>query len=109
MINALTRGNVAAQAPFCQHTARVLPSWIDYNGHMTEFRYLQVMSEASDVLLLRWGWMRPMSRLAIASTRLRPISDILLKPNWVSRSPYQRKLLSADEKRVHLWHACATD
>ena len=48
-------GNVAAQAPFCQNKSRVLPSWIDHNGHMTEFRYLQVMSEASDILLATVG------------------------------------------------------
>ncbi|MGI9271668.1 MAG: carnitine 3-dehydrogenase [Woeseiaceae bacterium] len=28
----------------------VLPAWIDYNGHMTEFRYVQVFSDSSEVL-----------------------------------------------------------
>jgi carnitine 3-dehydrogenase len=30
---------------------KVLPSWIDYNGHMTEFRYAQCFADASDSLL----------------------------------------------------------
>jgi carnitine 3-dehydrogenase len=30
---------------------RVLPSWIDYNGHMTESRYLFVASETTDAFL----------------------------------------------------------
>jgi carnitine 3-dehydrogenase len=30
---------------------QVLPSWIDYNGHMTEGRYLLACSEVTDVLL----------------------------------------------------------
>jgi carnitine 3-dehydrogenase len=30
---------------------RVLPSWIDYNGHMTEGRYLLACSEVTDALL----------------------------------------------------------
>ena len=34
---------------------RVLPEWIDYNGHMTESRYLQCFAEASDALLRRIG------------------------------------------------------
>jgi carnitine 3-dehydrogenase len=29
----------------------VRPEWIDYNGHMTDFRYLQVFGDATDVLL----------------------------------------------------------
>lgn len=29
---------------------RVLPKWLDYNGHMTEHRYLQVFGESSDAL-----------------------------------------------------------
>jgi carnitine 3-dehydrogenase len=30
---------------------KVHPSWIDYNGHMTEFRYAQCFADASDALL----------------------------------------------------------
>ncbi|MFQ6006954.1 MAG: carnitine 3-dehydrogenase [Woeseia sp.] len=33
----------------------VLPAWIDYNGHMTEFRYVQVFSDSCDRLLLMIG------------------------------------------------------
>lgn len=29
----------------------VLPAWIDYNGHMTEFRYAQVFSDTCEALL----------------------------------------------------------
>jgi len=31
----------------------VLPAWIDYNGHMTEFRYIQVFSDSCEALLRR--------------------------------------------------------
>ncbi len=34
---------------------QVRPEWIDYNGHMTESRYLQVFGEASDALFVRLG------------------------------------------------------
>lgn len=33
----------------------VQPNWLDYNGHMTEHRYLQVFAESSDALYERIG------------------------------------------------------
>ena len=33
----------------------VRPEWVDYNGHMTDFRYLQVFGEAMDLLYRRVG------------------------------------------------------
>jgi carnitine 3-dehydrogenase len=30
---------------------KVLPSWVDYNGHMTEFRYTQCFADSADALL----------------------------------------------------------
>jgi len=41
--------------PLTTHRTKVNASWIDYNGHMTEFRYLQVLGDASDGLLRRIG------------------------------------------------------
>src|SRR5450755_3810585 len=35
--------------------AHVRPEWVDYNGHMTDFRYLQVFGEAMDALYRRVG------------------------------------------------------
>ena len=31
------------------------PDWIDYNGHMTDWRYLQVFGDATDALLRHAG------------------------------------------------------
>lgn len=36
--------------PLRLHEARVLPEWVDYNGHMHESRYLQVVGDAADAL-----------------------------------------------------------
>ena len=38
-------------APMPMAQMRVLPGWIDYNGHMTESRYLFAASETSDAFL----------------------------------------------------------
>ena len=37
------------------HRASVLPEWCDYNGHMTEFRYLHVFGDATDAFLKHVG------------------------------------------------------
>jgi carnitine 3-dehydrogenase len=34
---------------------QVRPEWVDYNGHMTDFRYLQIFGEAMDALYRRVG------------------------------------------------------
>src|SRR5690348_11735136 len=33
------------------HEVLVEPAWIDYNGHMTEYRYLEVMADTTDAFL----------------------------------------------------------
>lgn len=38
-------------APLRLWNGFVLPAWIDYNGHMTEFRYTQVFSDTCEALL----------------------------------------------------------
>ena len=40
-----------AAAPLATWRGTVPPDWIDYNGHMTEHRYLQCFGEATDALL----------------------------------------------------------
>jgi carnitine 3-dehydrogenase len=37
------------------HEAVVAPDWIDYNGHMTEYRYLQVLADTTDAFLALIG------------------------------------------------------
>ena len=43
-------GEPAAQ-PLRLLETQVRPEWIDYNGHMTDWRYLQVFGDATDALL----------------------------------------------------------
>ena len=47
----MAAGTTAAAAggyPLRLHQVRVPKAWLDYNGHMTEFRYLQVLGDATD-------------------------------------------------------------
>ena len=38
-------------APLRLVETQVRPEWVDYNGHMTDSRYLQVFGDATDALL----------------------------------------------------------
>ena len=97
------------QVPFTEHKAQVLPAWIDYNGHMTEFRYLQVMSEASDVLLaalgLDDGYLEEGYSVYTVETHIRHLAEARLG----DVIHVSTQIISADEKRVRLWHSCVTD
>jgi carnitine 3-dehydrogenase len=42
-------------APLKLVSTAVRPEWIDYNGHMTDSRYMQVFGDAMDVLYRRMG------------------------------------------------------
>lgn len=44
-----------ASEPLRMLELTVLPGWIDYNGHMTEFRYVQVFSDTCDRFLVMIG------------------------------------------------------
>ena len=46
---------VDSTAPMRLLDLTVLPAWIDYNGHMTEFRYVQVFSDTCDKMLAMIG------------------------------------------------------
>ena len=46
---------IPASEPLQLTRLRVVPSWLDYNGHMTESRYLHACSETTDALLARIG------------------------------------------------------
>lgn len=45
----------ALAAPFDRHRARVLPEWIDYNGHMNVAFYLYAFDQATETLCVELG------------------------------------------------------
>ena len=45
------RAPIDESQPLMLYVGNVLPEWIDYNGHMTEARYLEVFGNATDALL----------------------------------------------------------
>jgi carnitine 3-dehydrogenase len=104
------RGREAETAPDISQPlrlfrGRVLPEWIDYNGHMTESRYLQVFGDASDALTAHLGvdaaYHDTEGSYHTGETHICHVGAAAVhEPFEVST-----QILAADEKRIHLVHS----
>ncbi len=84
-------------------TGVVLPEWLDYNGPMTEHRYLQAFGESSDALYERIG-VNPVAAAEGAyftlETHIRHVAECKVgTPIWT-----ETEILAYDAKRLHLLH-----
>ncbi len=100
--DAATREHDATK-PLRLFETRVGPEWIDYNGHMTESRYLQVFADSSDALLLFLGideaYHRRRGSYFTVETHLMHLKDVqALEPIHTTT-----QILSADDKRLHVF------
>lgn len=87
------------------HRPIVEPDWIDYNGHMTEWRYGQVFADAGDALLLYVGFdqaYRDSGRGSFytVETHIRFLHQ-LAEGDQLEVST---QVLGVDGKRLHLFH-----
>lgn len=83
----------------------VRPEWVDYNGHMTDSRYLQVFGDATDALFRSVGVddsYRESGRAmyTVESHVTHGAQAKALEPLYVLT-----RVLAVDDKRVHLFHA----
>ena len=82
---------------------RVAPEWIDYNGHMTESRYLQCFTEACDALLRRLGvdgaYLASGRSYYTVETHIRHLGEVKLD------TPVEVgiQVLAGQEKRLHIF------
>jgi carnitine 3-dehydrogenase len=86
------------------HEVHVAPDWIDYNGHMTESRYLQVLADATDAFLRRIGVLGPYidsgRSYYTVETHIRHLGEARAGDRLVVAT----RLLGHDPKRLHLFH-----
>jgi carnitine 3-dehydrogenase len=80
------------------------PEWVDYNGHLTEARYLHIFAEATDAFLRHVGvdaaYLGGGHSAYSVETHLRHLHEVrALEPMGVVT-----QVLGADEKRLHLFH-----
>jgi carnitine 3-dehydrogenase len=82
----------------------VRPEWVDYNGHMTDSRYLQLFGDATDALLRHAGideeYRKSGRSLYTVESHIVHEAEVrALDPVCVLT-----RVLGVDEKRVHLFH-----
>ena len=85
--------------------ARAVPvDWLDYNGHMTESRYLHAFADASDRLMEIVGcdqdYIASGGSFFTAETHIRHIGEAKLG----ERIEVRTRVLMAEGKKMHLWH-----
>ena len=103
--SARERIGSAAGGPLRLLELSVRPEWIDYNGHMTDSRYLQVFGDATDALFRHAGiddaYRKSGRALYTVETRVvHKAQARAQEPLYVST-----RVLEVDDKRVRLLHA----
>lgn len=102
------RAPVDESGPLRLHETSVRPEWIDYNGHMTESRYLDVLAEASDAFLRHVGldaaYLAGGNSMYTVETHIRHLAQVRAH----ERLAVETQVLSADAKRLHLFHTVTT-
>jgi len=87
---------------------RVIPAeWIDYNGHVTESRYLQIAADASDAVLAHLGlgpeYIESTGSYYTVETHICHIGALYAGDHITVAT----QVLGGDEKRLHLFHEIA--
>jgi carnitine 3-dehydrogenase len=86
-------------------TRQVPASWVDYNGHVHESRYLQAFSDATDALLGTLGLDPAVASYFTVETHLRH----LLPLHAGEVFHVDTEVIGVDEKRLRLSHALRRD
>ncbi len=89
--------------PLAMAQMQVLPGWIDYNGHMTESRYLFAASETTDPFLRLIGadldYVKGGHSYYTAETHILHLGEAKLGDQLTGTL----QVLAADEKRLHIF------
>ena len=93
-----------ADGPLALFRGRVPAEWIDYNGHMTESRYLQCFAQATDALLRQIGvdgaYLATHRSYYTVETHLMHLGQAKLDQILEVRT----QVLAGDAKRLHVFH-----
>jgi len=90
--------------PLALHRGRVEPDWIDYNGHMTESRYLHVFGDSSDALFRYVGidadYHAAGKSYYTVETHIMNLREIGAEAPLHTTT----QILAVDDKRLHIFH-----
>ncbi len=101
-------GSRSASADFTQPILtldrRVPPQWADYNGHMTEARYLECFAEATDVLMRLVGvddaYLSTGNSYFTVETHIRHIAEVKVQEPIRALT----QVIDGAGKKMHLFH-----
>jgi carnitine 3-dehydrogenase len=85
----------------------VRAEWIDYNGHMTDYRYLHVFGDATDALLRRVGIDGDYRARGQAPYTVETHIRYLAEVRQGDAINVTTQVLAVDEKRLQLFHVLA--
>lgn len=108
----LTQAGIAAQfdqivdlaQPICTLNRAVPLDWLDYNGHMTEARYLHAFGDATDRMMILIGCDRDYvaagQSFFTVETHIRHLDEV------TAGAPIRilTRVIAAEGKKMHLWH-----
>ncbi len=80
------------------------PNWIDYNGHLTESRYLYAFGEASDALFRYVGIDEAYRAAGHSFYTVETHINYYKEVSGGEPLHFTTQLLGLDEKRLHLFH-----
>ena len=83
----------------------VRPEWVDYNGHMTDSRYLQVFGDATDALLRYAGVDEAYRRSGRALYTVETHVTHQAEARSLELLYVTSRVLEVDDKRVRLFHS----
>lgn len=90
--------------PLRLHQARVSGDWLDYNGHMTEFRYLQVLGDATDAFLIHIGLDATYRAGGYSAYTVETHIRHLAETGPGEKLTVETRLLGHDAKKFRLYH-----
>ena len=97
-------GLADGDAPLALYTREIPPDWIDYNGHVTESRYLELFGEATDALLRYIGvdasYLGAGGSYYTVETHISHLAQLYAGDRVRAFS----QVLDWDDKRLHLFH-----
>jgi carnitine 3-dehydrogenase len=91
--------------PLQLHQATVSPAWLDYNGHMTEFRYSQVLGDATDAVLRLIGIDAATAASGSSYYTVETFVRFRAEARVGTVFNVKTQVLGARGKRLHLFHS----
>jgi carnitine 3-dehydrogenase len=91
-------------APLRLYRTTVRPEWLDYNGHMSESRYLEAMGEASDALFRYIGIDEAYRAGGQSFYTVETHLNNLGEADGGAPLTFTTQILDLDEKRLHFFH-----